>query len=278
MSSRDATFAEITYLDDVTNPPDLERMARDLSKWRAIFVVLALILPAIFYALFERQARRLDALGVHGVVMEATVTSTSGQGGTEFTDYAYEFDGKSYTWNVGQKEAPFPIGRTFPIVVSRDDPSLSRPGTDIAIGTREAAKNRSFSSKAVGALFVFLAICALGCHLRLRRLRATGLTEANDPAAYRNRLIFMGALLSPFIVAMFLFGLSDAKEKGESIWPGIIGLGFGLAVLGGTLYFTLRHGPAHAQQRAARILKYAVPLAVIIAVLRLVIWMATGNG
>ncbi|MEO7113714.1 MAG: DUF3592 domain-containing protein [Polyangiaceae bacterium] len=193
---------------------DIERIARDFKRWRTIFLAIAVVLPALLFALFERQARRLDDLGAHGVVVQATVTSISRQGSITYVDYAYEVEGTTYTWNVAQDEAPYAPGETFPIVVSPKDPSLSRPGTDPSRGTTEAAKNRSFTRTAVFSLFAFLSMCAFGCHWRLQRLRATGRTEANDPVAYRNRLIFSAVLLAPFFIAILVFNINDAKVKG----------------------------------------------------------------
>src|SRR5262249_29402536 len=64
----------------------IERLVRSLARWRLIFLVLAVCLPAGCYGLCERQARRLDALGQHGEPITARVTDVNSEG-TVF--YAY---------------------------------------------------------------------------------------------------------------------------------------------------------------------------------------------
>jgi hypothetical protein len=59
------------------DPARIQRNIRALVLWRIIFGLLMAGLPLIAHALFERQAKRLDALGDHGKDAAATVTAKS---------------------------------------------------------------------------------------------------------------------------------------------------------------------------------------------------------
>jgi hypothetical protein len=248
----------------------VERIVRSLVRWRLIFLIVAVVIPAGCYGLFERQARRLDALGDHGEPTTATVTAVN-RGGT--VDYAYVVNGTRYTWNVAQADAPNAVGETFPITYVPEDPALSRPGADRSRGTREAAANRSFAWKVEAGVFAFLAFNVILCDVRLRRLRKTGQTELTDPRAYRTRLILTGAMLVPLLVLVFGWHLTDSLRRGESVWPSVLAIVGSLAVLGGTGFYVLREGRTQATARAARVLRWTVPLATGIATLRLVAWL-----
>jgi hypothetical protein len=250
------------------------RIERSLARSRLILLAIAFVVPAGLHLIFERQARRLDALGARGVVTEATVTRVSEQGSETYVDYAYSVDGVTHTWNVAQKDVPgAAVGETFPVVYSPDDPALSRPGSDRAIAATEAASNRSFAKKAVGGIFAFFAFNALICEVRLRRLRKTGQTERTDPQAYRTRLVLTGVMLVPMLVLIFGWHLSESLRQGESVWPVVFGVVGSLGVLGGTGFYVLREGREQASARSARVLRWAAPLATGIAALRLLAWL-----
>ncbi|WP_394846757.1 hypothetical protein LZC95_04745 [Pendulispora brunnea] len=244
---------------------NVERQERSLARWRLIFLALALALPAGCYGVFERQAKRLDALGDHGEPATATVTAVR-QKGT--VDYSYVVGGATYTWNVSQEDAPPVVGKTFPITYLPEDPALSRPGADRVRATREAASNRRFAWKLEAGIFGFLAFNAVLCDVRLRRLRKTRRTELTDPRAYRTRLILTGAMLAPFLVLIFAWHLSDSLRRGDSVWPVVLGTVGVFGILGGTGFYILREGLAQAGTRSTRLLKWVGPIAVGLAVLR----------
>ena len=252
------------------DPARIERNIRALVRSRFVFALLMIALPLAAHALFERQAKRLDALGDHGRDGTATVTGVSGEG-TVF--YAYEVDGASYDWSVKRTAAPYPVGATFPILYVPEIPSFSRPGSDHTVATKEAASNRAFARNAELIIFLFFAVNVMACHFSLRRLRGAGLPELNDARAYRNRLIFAGLALATLVVPMIFAAVKDAHRNGESMWGVVLGFGFGLAVLGGGMFFMLREGRANVAARTARMTKWVAPLAVIVAGLRLIVWL-----
>jgi hypothetical protein len=249
---------------------DVVALERSLVRWRIGLAIVAIALPLALFALFERQARRLDALGERGVVGEATVTHATEQ----YTDYAYDVAGQHYTWNVARHVAPYAMGETFAIVYVPDDPALNRPGKERARGTEEAAANRSFARKVVGGVFAFLAFNLLIVDVRLRRLRLTGKTEHDDPTAYRTRLVMTGIMLFAMLAGISGWHAVDAREKGESVVPVVLGAIFAAAIIAGTWLYVLRHGRAGANERAARIAKIAFPIVIGIALLRAIAWMA----
>src|SRR5262245_49258043 len=117
----------------------VDEIARSLSRWRAILLIVAIVVPGCLYAVFERQARRLDVLGARGEVTQAIVTGVKRQGGSTYVDYEYSVAGTTYTWNVDRRDAPDAAhGKTLPIVYSPEDPALSRPGTDRSKASAEA--------------------------------------------------------------------------------------------------------------------------------------------
>jgi hypothetical protein len=259
---------EITLLD-----ARVERSIRDLVRWRLIFFLLLLAVPAGLYGLAERQARRLDALGEHGETTTATVRSVSRSGAATYVTYEYTAEGATHSWSVSQKDAPHAVGQTFPIIYLPAIPTFSRPTVDRARPTAEAAANRSFSRKAVLGGGTFLAVAAFACDFKLRRLRRRGRDELTDPRASRTRLAFAGAMFAPFLVLIFGGHARDALRRGESLWPVVLGALLSLSILGGTTFFVLRDGQAHAAARSARLLKWVAPIALGVAALRLVAWL-----
>jgi hypothetical protein len=248
-----------------------ERAIGSLVRWRLLFLILAIVLPAGCFGLFERQARRLDALGDHGAPTTATVTAVK-RGGT--VDYAYVVNGTTYTWNVAHEEVPSAVvDKILAITYLPEDPALSRPGADRSRGTREATSNRSFAWKVEAGVFCVFAINAVLCDVRLRRLRKTGRTELSDPRAYRTRLILTGALLVPPLALVFGWHLSDSLRRGESVWPVVLGILSTLAVLGATGFYVFREGRMQAAARSVRVIRWAAPLATGIAALRFLAWI-----
>lgn len=252
----------------------LERQLRSLTRSRLVFGLLAVFVPSGFYALFERQARLLDALVDHGRVGTATVVRVSHQGSQDYVDYSYQVDGNSYTWDVKQEDAPYAIGQSFPVVYVPEHPALNRPGTDRSRAGAEAASNRSFSRKAVAGLFVFLFAAAILCHVQLQSIRKRGRAVLDDPRAYRRRLIGSGVLLLPLLALIFGWHAQDALSKGKSLWPATLGVVVALSILGGTVFYVARQGPTQSAARAARFTRWIVPLAIGIAALRAIAWLA----
>jgi len=228
------------------SPPDphVPAAIRSHTRSRLVLAVLALVLPAALFGLFERHARRLDALGHHGAVADARVVEEEVRRGSTrhaaHVAYAFVVDGRRYTWSVARGEIPFYVGETFPVLYLPEDPSLTRPYVDRTRATAEAASNRAATWKIVLAFSGFFAMFALSSHLRLRRIRAVGRTEWNDPAAYRRRLAGTGGLLLLALCLVTSWHVRDAHLHGEPAWPSLLGFAFTLAVLGSTAAVFLR--------------------------------------
>ena len=122
-------------------------------------------------------------------------------------------------------------------------------------------------------VFAFFAIAAFACDFNLRKLRKRGRAELTDPRAYRTRLAFAGAMLAPFLILIFGWHGKDALQRGESLWPVVLGGLLILSILGGTGFYILRYGQAQAAARSARLLKWVAPIAAGVAALRLVAWL-----
>jgi hypothetical protein len=246
--------------------PESMKRIQSLLRWRAGLLFAALLVPGLLYLLFERQARRLDALAAGGESVEARVTGVSDDGG--YTYYAYSVNGVEYSWNVARKDAPFPVGTLFPATYSPADPSLSRPGADRQVAVAEAAKNRRFSWKVVLGLALMLLLLAASAHRDLRRIRTNAPSELSDPKAYRRRLMRTALLLLPVLALISGSHIRDAIEKGESILPEVLFFGLVAAIVGGVFFFAAREGPLKAQERSRRILRWAIPLLLGSALLR----------
>jgi hypothetical protein len=251
--------------------PRVERLIRSGQRSRWILLGLALVLPTALHLLFARQARRLEALGDHGFVGEAVLVRAT----DSIAYYEYDVDGVHYEWNVARSEAPYEVGTRFQIVFLPEDPALSRPGDDTARGAAEAPSNRAFAWKAEGGVFAFFAVFFVIGELRLRELRERGAEALTDPAAYKRRVGQSLAVLAPLIVMIVGWNVADAKRKGESVWPIVIGTTLAVGVLFGTMLYVARRGPQEAASRSSRILRIAGPLAAGVALLRLVVWLAS---
>lgn len=256
----------------VNEPPaDPQRMERSLVRSIGVLLAIAILVPLGLYALFERQARRLEALGDHGEPVVATVTGISGDGSVH---YAYAVDGTPYTWSVAPEDAPYDVGHVFTAHYLPEDPAFSRPGPDRSVATREAADNRAGTWPGLLAFFWFFAAFAISSAIELRALRQLGAEAYASPEALparmRRRLATLALVVGPLLVAIFAWHARDAEARGESMVGVVLGVVVALGVLGGTLYYALREGPAQASARAARLARWAAPLAAAIAVLRLI--------
>ncbi len=242
--------------------------ARSLARLRTGLAVAALVVPLGLFALLERQARRLEALADHGRPVQAWVTALSSGGGT--THYAYRVDGTEHRWNVAQDEAPHPVGRLFTATYLPEDPSFSRPIAERARASAEAAQSRSFAWKVVLAAFLFLGLLALGAHRALGRLRAGGPSALAGPEAFGRRLAFFGLLSLAGALVVTGFHLQDAVDRGQSVLPVGLALAATLALVVGVGLFVARKGPEQARARAAKVLRWALPVGLALAALRLV--------
>lgn len=238
---------------------------RSLVRARAGLLVAGVVLPLALFGLFERQARRLDALAARGRPVEATVTAVT----RDSTHYAYRVEGALHTWNVARRDAPYAPGETFVVTYLPGDAGLSRPTADRSVGAEEAARNRGFSRKVVLGLAVILLGIAGLAHRDLQRLRSGTMPDPTDPRVYRKRLwATSGVLLAVFALVSGLHA-RDALAKGESPWPVVIGLALAIAIVGGVFVVAGRAGPVHAKARLARAMRWIVPAAVALALLRL---------
>jgi hypothetical protein len=165
-------------------PPDparIEALVRAHTRWRIIFVVLALVVPLGLYGIFERQARRLDALADHGRTTSATVVRITRQNADETVFYEYVVGGKHYDWSVRAQDAPFAPGESFAATYLPEDPSLSRPGADGSRAAAEASSNRAFTKKAMLGVFAFFALNLAMLEVKARKLKK-GKTIVISPA------------------------------------------------------------------------------------------------
>lgn len=226
-------------------------------------LLAAVLVPAGCSALFERQARRLDALAQHGQTADAQVTDVDAHG---TTFYRYEVDRTPYTWNVARAAAPYAVGEVFRVAYLPEEPSFSRPLAVPARAAEEAADNRRFAKRVALGVMAFFALFAALAHRDLGRLRAG--QDPLDPAVYRARvresLTVMLALVGLVSVAHGL----EARARGEPVAVVAVGALLALAVVGGTARFVSRNGPSEAAGRIARAMRWLVPAAVVVALLR----------
>ena len=237
-----------------------------------ICILLAVLLPAGCHGVFERQVRRLEALAEHGEVTTASVTRVT----DTYAEYTYAVSGSTFTWSVSDERAPRGLGDTFAVLYLPEVPSFTRAGIDRARVSAEASSNRSFSAKFVGGVAYVFGFSALLCHLRVRRLRKTGQTEATDAGAYRTRLLLTAAFFVPILASIFASHAREAAGRGESGSAVVLGAIVGAAVLGGSVFYGLREGRAHAAARSARMMRWLAPVLFVSAALRALVWLLGG--
>lgn len=244
---------------------------RSALRWRAGFAIAAVVIPLALYLVFERQARRLDALALYGKPVEARVTAVSRDGDTTY--YSYRVNGIEYSWSVMRNEAPYATGQAFTAFYSPSDPSLSRPIDRPGLAADEAARNRKFAWKVVLGAALALALCTFMAHRDVCRIRSGAPSELSDPASYRRRIAITAVFIVLLLAAIGYFHVHDSLEQGESLWPVVIALGLSIAILAAMFIPALLGGPEKARQRSERILRWAVPVVVGIALVRLIVFI-----
>ncbi len=255
------------------NPDSPGSRARTLAGWRNGLFAAALLAPLGLFFLFERQAKRLDALADHGQSTDAYVTAVSTANGTTF--YAYSVDGIEHTWDVARREAPFERGQVFTVTYLPETPSFSLPISDRGLAREKAAANRSFAMKVEMGLAAALALFGGLLHLDVRRLRSGAPLGPPDAKTQRRRLVAMGLVFLPLLVLITGFHLRDAIEKGESVAPVVIATVLVLGIIGFVFWFAMREGPEKVRERVSRIMRWAAPLAIGAALLRLLALLFT---
>jgi hypothetical protein len=252
------------------------RIERSFSRSRFVFAALAFVVPAAFFALFERQARRLEALADRGREGIATVTGVKDHGDHRSVAYAYEVDGVRYTWSVAESEAPTAApGSSFPIVYLPEDPALNRPGSDGAAARAEAIGNRVSTKKLLAGAFGFFAWLGVFSEARLRQVRRFGEAELTSPLAARARgRLALGLVVVPAVLVMTTLHAVDAQAHGEPVWPAIVGGALVLGLAGVVVRAAVEDQTATGGARTARWMQIAAYAASGAAVLRLLVWLA----
>lgn len=251
-------------------PVDPARVDR-LSTWRTLLVGAMVLAPITLYAMIERQSRRLDALAERGRPTEAMVTGVSRDGG--ITYYSYRVDGIEHDWNVDRADAPQAPGETFVASYLPEDPKLSRPWHDRARTAADAAKGRAFAWKACLGLAAFFGVFAAAVHVDLRRARSGIAPAPPSLPTYRRRLGITAIVVAVLIATIGGFHARDALSKGQSLVPVFVALGIGAAICAAVFIPAARQGPAAAQERSTRILRWAVPVMIFLAALRLLLFL-----
>jgi hypothetical protein len=252
----------------VTTPGDPARIAR-LTRWRTFLAAIAVLVPVALFTLVSRQSRRLDALAERGRATEAYVTGVSRDG--SITHYAYRVDGIEHDSNVARADAPYALGERFTASYLPGDPALTRPWLDPPRAAAEAGAARSIGWKAALGLAALLGIFATAVHVDLRRARAGIPAAPPDLPTYRRRLAVAAVIVAIAFALVSGLHARDALAKGESLAPVFIALGIAVAIVAAIFIPAARQGPAAAKLRSARILRWAVPLAIGVALVRLVI-------
>lgn len=242
---------------------DEQRLAQTL-RWRNGLVLMSVLAPVSCSALFERQARRLDALARHGALTDARIVRVDGRGNTF---YRYEVDHTPYEWNVARRAAPRPVGSVIRVAYLPETPSFSRPIEVPAHAADEAARSRAFARRsAIGVGVFFIALAALA-HRERERLRVGA--NPLDPAVHRARVREALAIMVALVVVVATGHSLAARTRGESTTPVALAALLSLAVIGVTTRSLTQDGPGAVQRRVARLQRWLIPLAFAIALLRL---------
>jgi len=133
----------------------------------------------------------------------------------------------------------------------------------------EARRNRRFTWKLLLGIALTFAFFSFLTDRDLRRARSGVSAQPPDPAAYRRRLAWFALALLPGLVLVIGYHAQDALERGQSIVPVVLGLGLVLGILGAVFFFVARKGPDAARVRAAKLMRWLVPVAFVVALLRL---------
>jgi len=154
-----------------------------------------------------------------------------------------------------------------------EDPSFSRPRVGPAVAANEAVRNRRFARRFAAGVMAFFALMAARVHRELGRLQQGH--DPRDPAVYRARLRESLGVMGVLAAAVSTWHALDAQSRGESLVPVVVGFVLALTVLGGTVWFVARRGPEEAARRGAALVRWLVPVGVVLAALRLVaVWWA----
>ncbi|MEJ7730996.1 MAG: hypothetical protein WKG00_17485 [Polyangiaceae bacterium] len=249
------------------------RAHRSPHALRTFLAAAALLFPLALFTLITRQSSRLEALADHGRATEAYVTGVSRDG--RFTHYAYRVHGIEHDWNVARADAPYALGERFTASYLPEDPALTRPWVDPPRAAAEATAGRSVAWKAALGLATLLGIFAAAVHVDLHRARAGVPAAPPDLRTYRRRLVVSSVVLAIAFALVSGLHARDAVAKGESLAPVFIAMAIAVAIVAAIFIPAARHGPAAAQLRSARILRWAVPLAIGVALVRLVIMLVS---
>lgn len=252
-------------------PPTSADKLRIARRWRLGMLVAAFVVPSVLGLLFARQARRLEALADHGEVIYATVTSVSRV--NDSVKYAYVVNGVEYAWETRVAQAPDRVGATFQVIHIPETPSFSRATTDRAVVRRELEEQRGFTWKACAGISIFFLLFAGLAHRDVLRAQANAPSELDDPAAYAKRIKIMGGIMIVLVALMGSCHVIDARQRGQSIVPAILGAVLAGGIVVATLYFGARNGPAKAQERSAKIMRWVLPGMLAIAVLNFLLTM-----
>jgi MFS family permease len=150
--------------------------------------------------------------------------------------------------------------------------------TVIAVGDRDRAAQKAKETRTlalkldVGLLWFFGFGAGLSAW-QYRRAKRTGRTERQDRGAYRARLVLSGLWIAPLIALIFAHHWLEGRALGESPWPVLLGVVLTLGILAGTGWYVQREGQEKTNERSRRILRWAVPLAISVASIRLLAWL-----
>ena len=254
--------------------PNLAGHLRDARRSALVMAALAVGLPALFTALADHHARQLDDLANHGVPVTALVSRVDSDG---IGYVAYDVDGRAYASSIGRGDAPpMHSGQTLSLVVLPETPTRFAAG-DRGHATAMANDTRRLAWQVDLGLLWFFGYGAALSAWQYRRWRRTGRTEHHDRRAYRARLALSAVWLAPFVALIFGRRWLDDHAAGESPWPTLLAAAFTLGIVGGTGWYVMRAGHPHVGERAARIMRWAAPLAIAAASLKLYAWLIAGR-